>query len=167
MTDTITTGEFAGTYDVTSEVWFEIDGLPSATTAWRCTNPFELLRPAPKRGTTADVVPNADGTSPNPLWLDGADRDLRFTVWGGIDEHGEPTGGDVEAILANVFSLGRIADIPNNPASTRPVTVHLPSAVTWSGELQVLEPIWDTTRMPGFMTVTIPVYVPAGRLVED
>lgn len=142
--ETITTT--AGTFAVpwVPDCWFELDGIPSWTTAWNCPQPLGLMKPGPARKGQLKV-PRAHGAIARRKWRDSFDVVLSFTVFAQLDPFGDPHPSEAEGIVSNLLYLGELNEIPSNPESTRELVVHLPDGTsTVPADVQV-EVDWPET----------------------
>lgn len=150
----------AGTFLVTDEDYALIDGVPTSTTGWWCTNLDALVAPAPRRGTDADIIPGADGRILNPLYADMADVTLEFTVSRTHDWEGDVRTSDRAALYDNRRRLmAAWGSIPDNADSTVPLELVI-EGDQWEGDVQIID-----LRMTED-TVVVRLLIAAGALTE-
>lgn len=158
----------AGTFQVTRPTWIDIDGVPLATPAWRCLNPLEVLKPAPKRTVGGVVIPRAHGRIPRAMFDDAADRLLTLQFYGARDRLGARVADARQGLIDNlVWFRTNVVDVPATLDSTRTLTLHLISGTTWSGEVQVLDLDWPDDTTASVFDSTLSVFLTAGRLELD
>ena len=150
----------AGTFLVTDEDYALLDGVPTSTAGWWCTNLDALVVAAPRRGTEADIIPGADGRILNPLYGDMLDVTLELTVSRVHDWMGVVQASDRAALYGN---RRRLLDawgaIPDNTDSTLPLELVIQGDL-WEGDAQVVD--LRTTED----TVLVRILIAAGALTE-
>lgn len=159
----------AGTFEVNSDLWAEIDGVPLSTPAWSAPNPLALKRKGPMRQSSV-MVPRAHGRLPRRMWRDAFDLVLAVQVFGGFDMVGAPTSSEIQGLIDNLeFLDSNVGVIPGTTYSTRTCVLHLPDSSTWSGDVQVLEFAWpdDIENAPAAVNAALTLFIPDGALTED
>jgi hypothetical protein len=147
-------------------LYFELDGTPSHTPAWRMFNTLELLKPARLRGTAPVVIPTATGARAMPLRAAATERAVAGRVYGGFDIDGNPTSSEIEGLITNLESLTDLwATVPVTADSTRTLVLHA-YGVTYSGSVQVIDMDWDYEQMPICANVIFRLLLPVGALAE-
>lgn len=147
-------------------LYFDLDGTPSQTPAWRMTNELELLKPADVRGTEPDIIPGRPGALPNPLREDATERTINGQVFGHLDPDGEPYPAEIDGLVANLRLLADAwAAVPTTADSLRVCTLYLPDGTTRTGPVQVLNLDWpDFAEMPIVTGVVLRLLLPDGAL---
>lgn len=146
---------------VTRTPYFTIDGMPSATPAWECENPLDLLLPAARRHDPL-LVPRGHGRLAEPMWDDAAEHVAVVNIWGGVDEEGVAGATLVENFLALKAAW---YDLPASADSTRTCVLHLDVTTSYSGPVQVIDFEW--TKGAALIRAAFTIYVPAGALELD
>lgn len=142
---------------VTRYPHFVLNSLPSATPGWDCANPWELRKPAPKRGDNL-TIPGAHGRRARRRMFDEAERDLVLNIFDGIGSDG--TAATLDENLAEIEAAW-YADPGGD--STRTLTLNLTPSVSYVGDVQVIEFDWRE-KSPTLIRAVLTVAIPAGAL---
>lgn len=142
---------------VTRYPHFVLNSVSSATPAWDCANPWELRKPAPKRGENL-VIPGARGRRARRRMFDEAERDLVVNIFDGIGPDGAAATLD-----ENLAALEAAWYSDPGGDSTRTLTLNLSATVAYAGPVQVIDFDWRE-KSPSLIRAVLTVVIPAGAL---
>ncbi len=147
-------------YEVVDAVYVEINGVPSATPAWRCLNPMELRQGPPTRGRDR-LIPGATGVLPGKRRAAPAQRVLEWLVNGDVDWEGTAYPDANDGLDENLMHLrDQVTDPRGDPIEA---VLHLPDGSTVVGDVHVDSFEWGYWGSDARAAMTVTVL--AGALV--
>lgn len=150
-------------YEITSDEYVSINGVPLHTPAWTVGNLWELWRGPVTRGTD-DVIPGASGVRANPRRATITPVSLEICVVGSHDWEGAEYSDQRVGLEENINYLRAYVTDPTGIGDgTVPLVLYLPSGESRSGDVHI-EGFDFAGVGPYAIEGTIDLTIPAGAL---
>lgn len=141
-------------YQITSDRYIDIDGVPLETPAWHTVNLLEVFKPAAKRGGSGVLIPTRDGRVPVKARPDETTRTIQLWLENHVDWEGVAYENRASGFIWNVDHLKQeIIASPGTSDGTRVLTLHLGDDGDWVGDVVVLG--MDFNEETGVATIDV------------
>lgn len=140
-----------------------INSVLMHTSAWNVLDCTELWLVAAVRGDNI-TIPYVNGRRALPYRIDEATFALRMAITGDVNSAGVKYADPWVGLQANLDYLrANVVDPPTAPSATRAATLVMPSGVTRTANVQVLELEILRHGGPHLVDAALHLRIPAGR----
>lgn len=156
-------------FQITSDEYLEIRGVPLHTPAWIVNDLAPAWDVASLRGQDR-IVPFSDGQLPMPRVRDEMRFQVPITVFGDMSADGSAFSDARIGLWLNTRYLDMVLGIPETSDSddgTMALVLHAPDDSLWIADCFVIPPFGWTPVGPSVVKGVLDVIVPAGFLAES